>query len=169
MSRRIVIRWLLLGMLALTCPLVGCQRGAATPGPILQTAELQRYPEYGLRYPGADLVGEGGRNAENGPVYVSRATAGMVLGGNDSTEQIHAFYERELVARGWQSSNLDNMPSTADLDTFTWRKGSVVFRLATLRKHDPRNPPAGDHYTTPFSVTLIADDPRDPSWQRQQP
>ena len=156
---------LLAGVLAIL--LAGCQGSTTTIGPILKSAQLRQYPEYSLRYPGATLLGEGGVDGENGPFFYTRATAGAVMGSNDSPEQILAFYERELPARGWQLSNVDTAVSTADLDAYAWRKGSVIFRIAFLRKNDPRNPAAGDQYATPFDFTLIADDPRDPGWGKQ--
>jgi hypothetical protein len=151
----------------LACPLAGCQRSTTGAGPILKATLLQQYPEYRLYYPGATLISEGGRDAENGPLFYSGATAGAVLGTADSKEQVLAFYERELESRGWQRSSIDNAPTTADLDTRAWRKGPVAFRLALLRRNDPRNPAAGDQFATPFEFTLLADDPRDPRWTKQ--
>jgi hypothetical protein len=157
-------------VLCLSGPVIGFiglwQRYHPDPqtGPILRASALQRYPEYQLRYPAAVLIGEGGKDAENGPFFYSRAMAGAVLGTDDSEEQVVAFYERELAARGWQLSDRDTVGTTAELNAYAWRKGSVVFRLAFLRKNDPRNPPAGDQYATPFDFRLSADDPRDPRW-----
>jgi hypothetical protein len=147
--------------------LLSCQRTTTPGGPILKAATLQQYPEYALRYPGAALIGQGGMDAENGPFFYRGASAGVVLGTNDPKEQVLGYFERELAVRGWQRSDRDNIPSTTDLDTYAWRKGSVVFRLAFLRKNDPRNPAAGDQYVTPFDFRLNADDPRDPSWKSQ--
>lgn len=120
-----------------------------------------------MYYPGSTLIGQGGKDAENGPVFYSRASAGGTAGTNATIEDVFAFYDRELTTRGWRLSTADTAVGTSDLRAYAWRKGSVIFRLAFLRKGDPRNPSTGDSFTTPFDFALIADDPRDPSWTKK--
>lgn len=166
-NNRIRLCVAVLSVSMLSSPLIACQRATTTTAAILQSQALAQYPEYRLYYPGATVLDHGGRDAVTGPTGYSGASAGVTLGTGAEMADVLAFYARELAARGWVVSDIDGVPKTSELDARGWRKGPVAFRLGLLRPNDPRNPITIAPYRTAYNFALLADDPRDPSWQTQ--
>lgn len=155
-------RWIVLAVCALVLLTIGfgvrLSRSPAYGGPITKRSDLQKLPEERLFYPGAVLLGSGGNNYEWGIWGSNGATSGHTLGANASKDEVLAFYDRELTARGWQKLPGVGVGS-AELAVWAWRKDKVSVWVAILRTNDPRNPTAINAYQTPYRITLIADRP----------
>jgi hypothetical protein len=150
---------LLVGLL-LAPLLAGCLTRTSGGTAITRRQDLQKLPEERLVYPGSVVIGSGGADLDR---FVAAspnpAFSGHVLGVNASADEVLDFYRRELPARGWQESGVDSIAGTAEVRALGWRKENLVFRVAILRKNDPRNPDAGDAFVTAYDIAVQADPP----------
>ena len=128
-------------------------------GTILKRSALQQLPEGHLFYPGAVVLGTGGRDYEWGIWGSNPAISGYLLGANASPREIEAFYDRELTARGWEISNTAIVVGTNEISGAAWRRDQLAIQLAILRPNDPQNPPEINAYSAPYRIDLVADRP----------
>lgn len=125
---------------------------------ITRSSDLAKLPEAQLFYPGSTLLGSGGTDYESGIWGSNPAVWGNRLGTDASKDDVFAFYDRELVARGWQASG-GTAVGTAEVEGRGWQKGRVEIQVVILRKSDPQNPTAINAYQSPYRITLIAPRP----------
>ncbi len=136
--------------LAIAVALVGALLGGctwATPTPAGPgQAQLAALPEAALLYPGAAVLEQGGRDArpEGGTDRPIPAVVGATLGAQATPAEIVAFYDRELLARGWARFTSPPIASALEIRTAGWGRGGLSFRLGVYRpkdEPDPRLPP----------------------------
>jgi len=103
--------------------------GCAEPGD--GTRELlEALPEASLTYPAAELLMDGGRDAEatiDGPMP---AVAWRIFGSHAQPQEIHEFFESELTSTGW--SEVTGIRTTTELDAWRWEKDGNTFRLGIM-------------------------------------
>ena len=128
-------------------------------GVIVKRSELQRLPEGHLFYPGAVVLASGGHDYERGIWGSNPAITGYLLGVNATPKEVLAFYDRELLARGWAISSADTVIGTNESAGGAWRRGRMYIQIAILYPNDPRNPAIINPYTAPYRIDLIADRP----------
>lgn len=150
--------------LALACfaallllPLGGCGLAATPPPGGYTLPQLRARPEDQLIYPGTETVMRLGREPTTALRQPIAALSGYVLGAQASAEEISAFYDRELRARSWAVITTSELLFGSNESQMKgWRSGALTFRLAVLRKGDPRNPgpEVTDRYVTVFRTEL---------------
>lgn len=128
--------------------------------PITKQEDLQKLPESRLYFPGAALISTGGHDYEWGIWGSNSAIWSSTLGASVSKEEVFAYYERELVARGWHPSVGDIAVTTTEIDGRGWRKDRVAIQVSVFRKNDFQNPSTINAYQTPYRLTLVADRPK---------
>jgi len=148
-----------------------CAPGGGTPTPPPPTPpggannpyalgrDLAQDPAAALRMPGADLLLGGG--ALERRQVLGRTQPASVVGiyGTQATpEEVRAWYDRELRARGYAYIPDGAIPSTAELAVWLWCKGRVAdLRLGIKNPAMPTNPDLyrGGAYRTVFDATLL--------------
>lgn len=128
-------------------------------GTIVKRSALQQLPEEHLFYPGAVVLGETGADYEWGLWGRNPAISGYLLGANASPAEILAFYNRELIPRGWQLSSNDVRVGTNEFTGGAWRRDKLSIQVSILRPNHPVNPPIINPYTAPYRIDLVADRP----------
>ncbi len=142
-------------VMVLGASVAGCG-GKAKPLGGYTLVDLRTLPEEQLFYPNSEVISRleyAGGNTVEGP---RAAFSGYELGSQASAAEIEAFYAQQLQALGWGPARpADVFTSTAEEQATGWRKGDLVFRLAILRKDDPRNPPQLMKYNTAYWFTVM--------------
>jgi len=123
----------------------------------LERSDLVKDPAVALRMPGADQLGHvGGERIKTldgeQPPFV-----GYIFGTAASTEEVFAFYARELARLGWKPNGGAGR-STVELDLRWWCTSKVAFRLGIEDKARAYQPGfyKGKDYATVFDARLIA-------------
>ena len=139
-------------LLALVC--AGCFNDYGPIGP------LKQMPEATLYYPGAKVVDETSSPRNSGPDGQHGASYGHNLAVNATPDEILAFYDRELKARGWTRGNPIGGTDLADA---SWRKPGFSFSLVIESANLPGLPSdlqqAHSGYNLSVSVTVFEDWP----------
>jgi hypothetical protein len=120
----------------------GCFNDSGPIGP------LRQLPEATLYYPGAKVIDEVASPRNNGPDGKGPASYGHFLAVNATPDEIIAFYDRELKARGWTKSA--KSLSIVDLSEGLWTKPGVYMEVST------RRPPDGDSAYAGFDLAVDA-------------
>jgi hypothetical protein len=143
---------------------VGCTTVTPTPSPVTPL-ELWGEAESELVPPGSEVLdrreGEAGQTGEG----TDTASVGLLIASRDSPAEVDAFYERELVARGWQpATDLEaiglRIRTTTELSARSWRKGDLVFRLGILDMTDPFAEGPSEGYATVYRISLVDRPPK---------
>ncbi len=120
--------------------------GSATPA-APRAAPLAQLPEAQLRYLGATPLAQGAQSGQGG-----------FIGAQASPQEIIAYYDRELVARGWQRRNAPPIKNAQEEYSAAWLRDGLVVRLSTLyREDDPRLPPLAEmqRYQTVYRADIL--------------
>jgi len=126
--------------------LSGCLAGAATTA-APRAVPVAQLPEAALIYPGATPLAQGAQSGEGG-----------FIGAQATPQEIIAYYDRELVARGWERRNAPPIKSVQEEYSAAWLRDGLVVRLSTLyQKDDPRLPPlaAMQRYQTVYRADIL--------------
>ncbi len=134
---------------------------AAGCGGLPSLDDLNRMPEATLAPEGAQLVSHNEHPRENSPTGPVAAITGNVFGVDLHSDELYAWYGRELEARGWTRDPLDTSGVRTSLETSVrvWRKGDVVCRVAVFDKDSPhpQNPTkTAASYETIYEIALIS-------------
>jgi hypothetical protein len=139
-------------LLALVC--AGCFDDYGPIGP------LKQMPEATLYYPGSKVVDEVSNPRNSGPDGQHPASYGHNLAVNATPDEVIAFYDRELKARGWTRGNAIGGPGLADA---SWRKPGFSFVVTIFPAEPPGLPSdlqqAYSGYNLSVSVNLQEDWP----------
>jgi hypothetical protein len=131
----------------------GCFNDSGPIGP------LRQLPEATLYYPGAKVILEVSVPRNNGPDGKGPASYGHNLAVNATPDEVIAFYDRELVARGWAKSNRSLM--IVDLSEGLWTKPGVYMSVYT--RHPLDGDPGYSGYDLAAYATIYEDWPPSPS------
>jgi hypothetical protein len=123
--------------------------------------DLQADPASQLRMPDAAQLAHFAKDRSLTPDGPSNAFEAYLFGTKAPTEQVIAFYERELAKMGWTRYNRGVNTSTTELRADGWCKPRVTFRVAIKdpRANAPRLDSTGQPYPTVFDAGLMAVDP----------
>lgn len=116
---------------------------------------LRRLPEATLYYPGAKVVYENAHGRNIGPDGQGPASYGHFLAVNATPDEVIAFYDRELKARGWTKSA--KSLSIVDLSEGLWTKPGLYMSVDT--QHPPDGDPAYVGYDLAVDATIYEDWP----------
>jgi hypothetical protein len=94
-------------------------------------ASLRAMSEGTMYYPDSKVVKEVATPQVDSPDGKSGASFGHLMGANASPEEIVAFYDRELRARGWRP--IDAVTGTGSLSQAAWTNGQADFTLFVSR------------------------------------
>ncbi len=134
----------------------GCLDDYGPIGPLKQMAEATLY------YPGAKVVDEVSQPRISGPDGQQGASYGHNLAVNATPDEVVAFYDRELKARGWTKGNASVIGS--DLADAVWSKPGYSFSLGIASAEPSGLPPdlqqAYSGYSLSVSVRVQEDWPR---------
>ena len=98
--------------------------GCDDSGPL---RDLRAMPEATLYYPDSKVVREIATPQINSPDGKSGAAFGHLLGANATRDEVLAFYDRELQARGWRTTAPGT--GTNELKVAAWTNDKAIFRL----------------------------------------
>lgn len=116
-------------------------------------------PEASLLPPGAEVLATGGGDDERTLTGPTHAFAWKLVGVQQTSAEVEAFYTEELAARGWAVGGRrgSHLRSTSEDAAFGWHKGDLVFRLGIQDMDGPdADPEAWAPYTTVIDVRVIA-------------
>lgn len=123
--------------------------------------DLRADPAYALRMPGADELSQVGAGASSGIEGGSPAFAGQIFGTMATSDEVYAFYDRELGRLGWRIDTPPYASSTVELANKLYCKSKTSFRLAIKDKDRAFQPSfyKGRVYVTVFDARLRAVSP----------
>lgn len=144
-----------------TCALLILSVASACVGPLhpsLERSELVADPASRLRLPGADELAHFASEREftvEGPAF---SFDSYLFGTAATTDEVFAFYERELKRLGWTADDFAVSSSTTDLRVRGWCKPRMAFRVAEKDQDVAfnRSISRGKTYTTVFDAGLVA-------------
>lgn len=140
-------RWHRMCVALLALALAGCSLSGPTQ------ASLSDEEAGKLRIAGSAEMISGGHDAEETPEGPLAAIAWRRYGVDASWDDVVAYFEAELSARGWEEGGgSSGLRSTIEYAVEAWHKGERILRLGHLR--DSPKPDAGS-FRTFYSVTLI--------------
>jgi len=96
--------------------------------------ELGNLPEAGMVFPGSEQLADGSRGEESTPTGPQGAEWWIVFGAHAGMAEVVAYFDRELVERGWVADNVAS--TTTELEAYEWLKGEYHFRLGFLDMDD---------------------------------
>ena len=98
---------------------------------------LRKMPEASLYYPGSKVVDEVSNPRTSGPDGQHGASYGHNVAVNGSPDDVVAFYDRELTARGWTRGTGIGASGLADA---SWRKPGFSFVVVIFAAQMPGLP-----------------------------
>src|SRR5712691_11882155 len=92
-------------------------------------AALQRDPATALRMSDAVELGHFWRDREMTIEGPQRAFDAREFGVQVSDDDVHAYYDLELLRLGWRSDPIATAIGSVELSAWGWCKGAMVFRI----------------------------------------
>ena len=115
---------------------------------------LERLPEADLYYPGSETLADGGNDRTQGISGFTQAGRWVILGTDETLEEVHAFYQTELAERGWEEGPRSR--STSEIAGYTWDHGGTQLRLSFKDTEQWYQRLEGsDQFATLYEVRLV--------------
>lgn len=143
-------------MLGLAAALAAGACGQNTPGGYLPEATLRQDAASELAPPGATSLATLSAEPFNNITGPQAGFYGHLFGTDLGSDDVSAFYARELVARGWRATRAPIRGST-ESQAWGWCKPNMLFRLAILERdgYDARGLPGADRSALVFDATIV--------------